>query len=203
MISVNQNGCYLLTLEIVGTLDIFTRPVYKQIIVHSLNHFINTKGLIVYGWCLMSSKLYLICQTVDSASLSEIRRDFKAFTCQKILEAIQNESEERRDLILSFIEKPSGFFSNKPAKLQCWKKITDPVSIDLRTPDSLAQHLEMIHNIPVKDRVVQFGSDYLYSSSRDYDGVNGFVKITKLSAVEQELNTIEDRKTSFRRFYNL
>ena len=46
-----QYGSHFITLNVVDWVDIFIRPVYKQIIVHSLNHFIATKGLNVYAWC--------------------------------------------------------------------------------------------------------------------------------------------------------
>ena len=67
----------------------------------------------------------------------------------------------------------------------------------------MAEHLEYIHNAPVKERFVQYPADFYYSSARDYvDGVSGLVKITKLSAVEQALEAIENRKSSFKIKYN-
>lgn len=200
VISMNEHGCYFLTLETVDMLDIFIRPVYKQIIIHTLNHFIDTKGFVVYGWCLTTNRLYLVCQAQKTMLLGDIRKSFKQFTSEKIIEAVHAEPMERQSWIIDHFEKTSGLF-NTQKKMECWKKIKDPILIDMRTPENMAEHLELIHNIPVKERFVQFPSDYLYSSARDYESTPGLVKVTKLSPVEQALNDIETRKSSFKSNY--
>jgi REP element-mobilizing transposase RayT len=70
-------GCYLLTLNTIDRVDIFIRPFFKQIIVESLNYFIEKKGLVVYGWCLMTNHLHLIVQPKDGFDLSALIKDFK------------------------------------------------------------------------------------------------------------------------------
>ena len=57
-----KQTCYFITLNTVDWVDIFIRPVYKQVVVHTLNHFIESKGLIVYSWCLMTNHLHLLVQ---------------------------------------------------------------------------------------------------------------------------------------------
>jgi putative transposase len=42
-IITDQNACYLLTFTVVDWVDVFIRPVYKQIIVDSLNFCIEKK----------------------------------------------------------------------------------------------------------------------------------------------------------------
>ncbi len=194
---MNEHGCYFLTLETVDLVDIFVRPVYKQIIVHSLNHFIDTKGFIVYGWCLMTNKLYIICQAQKNILLGDIRKGFKQFTTEKIIEAVETEPEERKHWILNSFKKHTGSFSSNKI-LQCWKQIKEPLQIDMRRPEVMAEQLDLIHNIPVKDRFVQYATDFLYSSARDYEGMSGLIKIVKLSPVEQELDAIENRRSSFK-----
>jgi len=46
---------YFLTLTVIDWVDIFTRPVYKHIIVDSLKYCQAQKGLVLYAWCLMHS----------------------------------------------------------------------------------------------------------------------------------------------------
>lgn len=41
---IEQRSCYYLTFNVVDWIDIFVRPVFKQIIVESLNHYIEKKG---------------------------------------------------------------------------------------------------------------------------------------------------------------
>ncbi|HEX7757463.1 MAG TPA: hypothetical protein VF421_19080 [Niabella sp.] len=202
VISFEDHGCYLATLETADLIDVFIRPVYKQIAVHSLNHYISTKGLIVYGWCLMSNKLYLACRAQKSTSFKEIRKSFKQFTAEKIIEAILNEPAERQQWLLEHFQKNSGFLKTHK-KLEVWQPIKDLVNLDLARPENMAEHLELIHNIPVQQRIVRYASDFIYSSAYDYEtGREGLVKITKPHAVIQALDDIENRKSIFKAKFN-
>ena len=75
--TIEQQACYYLTFNVVEWIDIFTRPVFKQIIVESLNYFIEKKGLIVYGWCLMTNHLHLIAQAKEGFSLQVLMLSLK------------------------------------------------------------------------------------------------------------------------------
>ncbi len=55
----DQNAPYFLTCTIVGWIDVFTRKEYRIEIVNSLNYCCEHKGLIIYGWCLMSNHPHL------------------------------------------------------------------------------------------------------------------------------------------------
>ncbi|WP_211316360.1 hypothetical protein U0035_11330 [Niabella yanshanensis] len=201
MMPIRDNGCYCFTFETIDTVDIFTKTMYKQIIVHSLNHFIDSKGLIVYGWCLMSNKLYFIGQSLENISLKELRDDFVVFTSRKIVEAIQSNPSERNTWLLSHFQQ-AGMSEGAPVQQSCWGDINTTAQIDMKQPQSMAEQLEFIHGLPVKERVVQYSSDYIYSSSRDYIGMPGLVKITRPASVESELYEIESRKNGFRTNYN-
>ncbi|MGJ7032060.1 REP element-mobilizing transposase RayT [Niabella hirudinis] len=202
VISFDDHGCYVLTLETVDLTDIFIRPVYKQIIVHTLNHYISSKGLVVYGWCLMPNKLHLICQVQKNIPFKELRKAFKAFTAEKVMEAVYNEPEERRDWLIDHFQRTFGFLGAQK-KLELWKRVKEMLSIDLARPEIMAEHLELIHNIPVQERIVRYASDFIYSSAADYEtGTEGLVKITRPSAVEQALDDIANRKSVFKtKFY--
>ncbi len=201
MMPIRDSGCYCFTFETIDTVDVFTKTMYKQIIVHSLNHFIDSKGLIVYGWCLMSNKLYFIGQSLENISLEALRDEFVVFTCKKIVEAIKSDPSERNTWLLTHFEKTAAG-DQSIAKQSCWGDISTTAQIDLKLPQSMAEQLEFIHGLPVKERVVQYSSDYIYSSSRDYIGMPGLVKITKPATVESELYEIESRKNGFRTNYN-
>lgn len=198
VIAMDDHGCYFLTLETVDLIDIFIRPMYKQIVVHTLNHYIDSKGLTVYAWCLMSSRLHIICQADKGRSLKEIRYGFKQFTTEKIIEAIGNEPAERREWLLKHFEKPSGFLGTN-RKVELWRPVKEIVSIDLTRPDTAADHFELIHNMPVKERVVRYASDFLYSSAFDYEtGSAGLINITRPATVEAALDELQNRKSIFK-----
>jgi len=82
---ISQGYAYYLTLTIVEWIDIFSRPVYKHLIVDSINYCIANKGLQVYCWCLMSNHLHLIASAGDEGSLSDILRDFKMVTSKELI----------------------------------------------------------------------------------------------------------------------
>ena len=59
----DQNGLYFLTMTIVEWIDLFTRPVYKDIVIESLKYCQKEKGLVVSAYVIMPSHLHLILNT--------------------------------------------------------------------------------------------------------------------------------------------
>ena len=92
---------YFLTLTVVDWVDIFTRPVYKHIIVDALKYCQAQKGLVLYAWCLMTNHLHLIASHQEGFHLSDILRDFKKFTSKQMLKTIQEVNESRKEWMLN------------------------------------------------------------------------------------------------------
>ncbi|WP_317174253.1 transposase [Chryseobacterium muglaense] len=92
----DQEKPHFITCTVVDWIDIFTRKVYKDIAVSSLEYCIKEKGMILYGYVIMSNHIHLIVQSKEG-KLSDLIRDFKKFTSKNILEAIQTEPESRRE----------------------------------------------------------------------------------------------------------
>jgi len=169
---VEPQGCYLLTLNTIDRVDIFIRPFFKQIIVESLNYFIEKKGLVVYGWCLMTNHLHLIVQPKDGFDLSTLIKDFKAFTAKIILEDLNTESEMRRTWIMKRIREAALF-----DKLDLWENSDHPIQVNAEERESITESLKQIHNNPVRNKIVASPQDYLHSSARNYAGLKGLVNI--------------------------
>jgi putative transposase len=195
----HQYGCHFITLNVVDWVDIFIRPVYKQIIVHSLNHFISTKGLNIYAWCLMTNHLHLVANAA-SHTLPEIEKEFKNFTAQKILEDISVEPTKRLEWMMARFESFSNLLGLHK-KFQIWQTCTNPVYISLQKPVQLIEQIEFIHNNPVRDRIVTTAEDYLYSSARDYAGMKGLVNVIKLPMVSQQFSAAENVNGNFFKKY--
>jgi putative transposase len=100
---INQGNAHFLTLQIVSWVDIFTRKVYKDIIVDALNYCIKHKGLIVYAYVIMSNHLHIITQS-DGDNLSGIIRDFKSFTSKEMLKYIKSGKESRDKWMLHILK---------------------------------------------------------------------------------------------------
>jgi REP element-mobilizing transposase RayT len=74
----------------------FTRQTYRDIIIESLDYCIKNKGMILYGYVILSNHIHLILQS-EEGKLSDLIRDFKKFTAKSILEKIQNSTESKRE----------------------------------------------------------------------------------------------------------
>lgn len=190
--NIEKQTCYYITLNTVDLVDVFIRPVYKQVVVHTLNHFIDSKGLVVYGWCLMTNHLHLLAQSRPGFEMTDIEQQYCKFTNQKILEAIETEPIARRDWMLKH-------FRNNGAIIDCsvWQFSGNRVLIDLGNTDKLTEYFDYIHENPVRDRFVDNATDYPYSSARDYNGQQGLVNVTKLSTIEGQLSVSEAFNNNF------
>lgn len=171
-----QRCCYYLTLNVVDCIDIFIRPVFKQIIVESLNHFIDKKGLQVYAWCLLTNQLHLVVEAREGINLPLLISDFKRFTTKIILADIDAETAERRYWILKKFHE-AGASMKSSDKYQVWQPTDFTVPIDLENGDHMNEQVEFIHNRPVRDRIVGAAEDYLHSSAKDQMGSKGLVTI--------------------------
>ena len=91
----DQGSVYFITCTAVNWVDVFTRKQYADIIIDSLNYCTDKKGLIVYGYVIMSNHIHLLVQARHE-NMSDILRDFKKFTSQTILRAIEDSKTESR-----------------------------------------------------------------------------------------------------------
>jgi REP element-mobilizing transposase RayT len=55
-----QNAIYYLTIATVEWLDIFSRKVYKNILIDSFQYCIKNKGLVLYSYVIMSNHIHFI-----------------------------------------------------------------------------------------------------------------------------------------------
>jgi len=172
-IITDQNQTYFITCTIVGWIDLFTRLEYKNIIVDSLTHCIENKGLIINGWVLMTNHIHFIGRCEEPNKMSDFLRDFKKFTSKKLITEIKEIPESRRDWLLdkfNFEAKRT----NRAENYKIWQDDNHP--IDLQEIDAY-QKLEYIHDNPVKAAIVEIPEHYIYSSARDYAGIGGLLKI--------------------------
>jgi REP element-mobilizing transposase RayT len=79
----DQNGMCFLTLQIVNWIDIFTRKIYRDVIINSFIYSINNKGLDVFAYVIMSNHIHLLCKS-NTDDLSGKIRDIKSFTSKQI-----------------------------------------------------------------------------------------------------------------------
>lgn len=166
---------YYTTSTVIDWLDIFTRPIYKHIVVESLAYCQANKGLDIYAWVLMTNHLHMIIGVRDTHTISDVLRDFKKHTSKNIIKAIQdNEQESRKDWIMNRFD----FRASNDKKITGYKFWQDDNHIEqLHTYNFYKQKLDYIHLNPVKQEIVERPEDYLYSSARNYAGMSGLLKV--------------------------
>ena len=61
-----QDKLHYVTLQVVEWVDIFTRKIYRDIIIESLAYCQKNKGLEIYCWVIMSNHIHLLIKSVSS-----------------------------------------------------------------------------------------------------------------------------------------
>ncbi|MFI5130128.1 MAG: transposase [Chitinophagales bacterium] len=106
-------------------LDVFTRKVYRDIVLDSIRHCQENKGLLLHCWCVMSNHLHLIASAKNN-DLSDVLRDFKKFTSKQIVSTIEaNQKESRKGWMLEIFRK-EGVKNSRNKNYQFWRQDNQP-----------------------------------------------------------------------------
>jgi len=169
---------HFVTFTIVGWIDVFTRALYKDILVDSLAFCTKNKGLELHAWVIMTNHVHLIISTKQN-SISDFVRDIKKYTSKMTIATIQkNNRESRKEWMLSMFDY-AGKTNNNNVNFQMWKQYYHP--IELNTHRRLDIALNYLHNNPVKAGLVWEPWHYKYSSGIDYyTNEKGLLKISRI-----------------------
>ena len=164
---------YFMTFTVVDWVDIFSRKVYRDILLESMDYCRRSKGMKNWGYVVMTNHMHCIWQAREN-NLPDIIRDFKRHTSQQILKTISQIQESRKDWILKRFEF-AAMRSIRSSKYQFWENNNHAEVI--MTPGFFQQKLNYIHQNPVKAGWVEQPGDWLYSSARNYLGLKGLIDI--------------------------
>jgi len=173
----NPEGIYFLSFATVGWIDVFTRPLYKDLFIDSLRYCQQHKGLILHAWCIMSNHVHLIVSAPEK-KLSDIIRDLKKFTSKKITEEIALNPEESRKEWMLAIFRNAGNYNRNNEIYQFWQQNNMP--IEIYSNEVIKQKLDYVHQNPVVAGFVTEAIYYPYSSAYDYGGGNGLLELALL-----------------------
>ncbi len=164
----NPIASYFITISVQQWVDLFSRPVYRHILLKNLRYCQNHKGLVIHAWVIMTNHLHLIVRSEGNHSLPLIMRDFKKH-CSKELyaEIAKHPKESRRTWLLSLLKQEKG--------IRLWQFGNHP--IELFNTQVAQQKLNYLHLNPVKAEIVEHPEEYLYSSARDYVGKPGLLEV--------------------------
>jgi REP element-mobilizing transposase RayT len=169
----DQEKAHFITSTVVDWIDVFTRQSYKNVIIECLDFCIKKKGMLLYGYVIMSNHIHLIIQSKEG-KLSDLLRDFKKFTAKNILEKIQTEPESRREWMLERFKKSTEtHIRNK--NYQFWQYGNH--AEEIYSGKFMWSKLDYIHLNPVRAGIVEKASQYRYSSASNYVHEEGLLDI--------------------------
>ena len=164
-----------MTYAVVDWVNVFTRPVYKDIVVDSLKYAQENKGLNLHAWVIMSNHVHLIVSARDGYKLSDIFRDHKKHTSKLIIQEIQENPGESRKRWMLWLFASHGKRNPNNKEYQFWQQDNHPVELD--TNEMIDQRLDYLHNNPVKAGIVNEAENYIYSSAIDYADGKGLLRV--------------------------
>jgi len=162
----DQEALHYVTFQIINWIDIFTRKVYRDIVIDSLRYCQQNKGLEIFAFVIMSNHVHLLIRSKEG-KLSDTIHDFKSFTAKQILIAIEEENESRRKWMLNLFEFAAKCHK-RSSKFQIWTH--ENHAEEIYSNKFIAQKINYIHENPVRAGIVEKTEDYLYSSARAFAG---------------------------------
>ena len=169
-----QDELHFVTFQIVKWIDIFTRKIYRDIVLESLHFCRQNKGLEIYAFVIMSNHIHLLIRS-ETGKLSDTIKEFKSFTAKKILAAVDTEAESRREWMLNLFEF-SAKQHKRNEKYQVWTHENHAEIV--YGNQFMDSKINYIHENPVCAGIVEKAVDYLCSSARNYAGLDGVLEVT-------------------------
>ncbi|MDI9341903.1 MAG: transposase [Sediminibacterium sp.] len=181
--AVNNDNAYFITITTVAWVDVFTRLSQRETIIEALKYCQAQKGLEIYAYVIMPSHIHLICRATGGIAFSDVMRDFKKFTSKKIISLIKEEPESRREWLLDLFKSVCLHLKRE----QSYKVWQDGYHAEELFSDKFTyQKLNYIHQNPVVDRIVERPEDYIFSSARNYAGLESVLDVIVLPALLTE-----------------
>jgi len=171
----DQTKLHFITFAVVEWVDMFTRTIYKDVLIDSLKYCQENKGLLLYAWCIMSNHVHLIISSKEGVKQEDIIRDFKKHTSKQLLKLIEENKKESRKNWMLWIFRKAGEKNSNNKHYQFWRQDNHP--IELSTNKIMEQRLKYLHNNPVAAGIVEEPEHYLHSSAIDYTGKSGLLTI--------------------------
>ena len=173
----DQEGVYYFMLQVVHWADVFTRQIYRDIVIDGFRYCKDNKGLDIFAFVIMSNHIHLLTKSYRG-ELSDTVRDFKRHTSKKIVEQILVGRESRREWLLSIFE-PAAKQHKRNNKYQFWTHENHPEHI--YSNKFIAQKIIYIHENPVRGGIVESPEEYIYSSAKAYAGEDCILDVTVLT----------------------
>jgi hypothetical protein len=121
----------------------------------------------------MTNHIHIILSS-KTGRLSDTVRDFKSHSAKKILEFIKSNSESRSEWMLKIFSKEAEK-RKRNSDYQIWTH--ENHAIEITSEKFLKQKISYIHLNPVRLVFVEKAEDWIYSSQRNYCGLERVFEI--------------------------
>ncbi len=176
---------HYVTFTVTDWVDVFSRKIYTDILIENFKFCQKEKGLIIFGFCIMSNHVHAILQS-SKGVLSKTIGEYKSYCAKSILKAIVTEPESRKDWMLKRFEfAAQGTNNNKDYKF--WRDGNHPEEI--YSEDFFWTKLNYIHMNPVRAGIVCNAHHYLHCSASNYILGKGLLDIAIQSQPHTFINS--------------
>lgn len=156
-----EQYAHFVTATVVEWLPIFTTGACCEILVRSMIHCREKKGMLIHAWVILDNHFHAI---LAGPALADSIRDLKRFTARALLAQIQAEGREWLLNQLSFYRAAHKTASDH----QVWQEGVHPKAIV--SDEMMQQKLAYIHENPVKRGLVACPEHWRFSSAHEWMG---------------------------------
>ena len=162
---------HFLTCTVLHWLPIFTNQESVKIIIDSLTHLKKSDNMTIYSYAILENHLHLIASSDD---ISKIMQKFKSYTAYELLKLLQKNSATTLLKQFAFHKKAH----RTETTYQIWEEGFHPELI--QSEKMMMEKINYIHHNPVKRGYVDEARHWRYSSARDYEGIEGLLRVERL-----------------------
>lgn len=162
----DKAATYFTTSTIVGWIDVFTRDVYRNILLGSFSYCQKNQGLQMHAWVLMTNHFHLIYSCAAGHDPAMVLKNIKSYTALKIIDAVtRNPKESRKEWMLKTFGQ-YGEENKSNYQYQFWQHENHPILLD--RAEMLEERITYLHENPVRAGFVELAESWKYSSAVDY-----------------------------------
>jgi putative transposase len=92
----DKEAVYFITATVVDWIDVFSRDVYRNILLDSFRYCQQNQGLQIHAWVLMTNHFHMISSFINNADPGKTIKNIKSFTAIKLIDSIINNTKESR-----------------------------------------------------------------------------------------------------------
>ena len=93
VIEFEKDHWFFVTSNILNNTHLFHKREYTEIVINSMQHFVQGRKLYIGAYVIMPNHIHLIVKSRSDFSLAGINRDFKKYTAKEILFTMKKGNE--------------------------------------------------------------------------------------------------------------